>query len=274
MKKKSNILKAIFIFMVVLLILFLITILSLLKLFFIKDKQENTKRIIESKYSINNYDELIFDFKRANVVFKTTNDVDLIIVQNTMEEKLYLNVNKIQNQLYVEEDSNIFDDTSKKFTIKIPNNFNGNIIINNSFGELNIYNIVPNLTIDNNSGEVNVFNSRNINIKDVSGNINLDGIIGDTTISSSTGNINIRGIEGKLNIDTLTGNVTVKNFKIDDNSKIENISGDITVSISKDSICKIDATNENGKLKINKEKCNDKKNIFEIKNITGNINIK
>lgn len=274
MKNKSNILKVIFIFMVVLLILFLITILSLLKFFFIKDKHENTKRIIESKYNLNNYDELIFDFKRANVVFKTTNDDNLIIVQNTMEDKLYLNVNKNQNQFYVEEDSNLFDESNKKFTIKIPKSFNGIIKIYNSFGELNIYNIKSNLLIDNNSGKMNVFRSKNINIKDVSGTINLDEMIGNIVISSSTGDINIKGIEGKININTLTGNVTVKNFKIEDNSLIENISGDIIVTINKDSICKINASNENGKIKINNDKCVDKKNLFEIKNVTGNINIK
>ena len=115
---------------------------------------------------------------------------------------------------------------------------------------------------------------KNIDIKDVSGQINLNDISGLIKLSSSTGNRNIKTIKGILEIDTLTGDVNINNFKIEGDSKIENISGDITVSISKDSICKIDATNENGKLKINKEKCNDKKNIFEIKNITGNINIK
>ena len=274
MKSKSSFIKIMFIFSILLLILFLITLFSLLKIFIIKPEEKPKKEIKEVSYNLDNKEKLMFDFKRAEVVIKTTNEDELKIIQNTKEEKMYLNINDTKNQLFVEEESYIFDGSDKKYTVKIPKKYLGSINITNGFGTLRIYNIKTSLFIDNNSGEINIFNSSNINIKDVPGRINLNDIDGVTSLSSSTGDINIKSISGSLTIDTLTGEIIVSNFNVESNSFIENISGNITLSINKDSICKVKSTNESGETRINKEKCTGKNNILEVKNVTGDINIK
>ena len=273
MKNRNNFIKFMFISGILLLILFLITLFSLIKVFFIKEKMQ-TKEIIEVNYKLDSVNTLAFDFNHANVVFKTTNNEDLTIIQNTKEEKLYLNINKYNNKITVDEDSILFNGNEKKYTIRIPKSYLGSIVITNGFGKINLYNLKSGLYIDNNAGEVNVFKSNDINIKDVSGTLNLTDIEGNIVLSSSTGNINIKNVKGLLNIDTLTGDIIVNNFKIEGNSKIENISGDISLIINRDSICKIKASNQSGESNIDKSICSSKKNILEVENITGNINIK
>ena len=274
MKSRRRFIIFMLVFGIVLLVLLLITIFSLLKLLIFKEVKIDNRRKIEEKYPLSDIDNVSFDFKRADVVFKTTNDNELSIIQNNKEEKLYLNINKSSRQLIIDEISNIFDNKNIRYTIKIPKSYLGNISIVNGFGKISIYNMDVNSYIDNNAGEINMYKSKNITIKDVSGQINLNDISGLIKLSSSTGNINIKTIKGILEIDTLTGDVNVNNFKIEGDSKIDNISGNIIMSINKDSLCKIKSENQNGETNINKKICGDKKNILKVSNVTGKINIK
>lgn len=274
MKNKNSLITLILLFCTILLILLLVVIFSLIKIFNIKDeKKVETKKIIEKKYNIDKINTITFDFKRANVVIKSSDDKELVVTQNTKEEKFYLNENISSNTIGFEEDSYIFDGKTKKYIVKIPKEYEGNLYIINGFGEISILNIKNLFTIDNNSGGVNVYKCENVNIKDVSGDLYLDGITGNTVVSSSTGNITLSNVKGAINLDTLTGNIIVNNFKIEGDSEIENISGNVGITINKDSECNIIYSNESGTSKINKKICKDKKNILEVKNVTGNINI-
>lgn len=274
MKNKNTLITIILLFCIVLIILLLVVIFSLLKMFNINtDRVKESKTIIEKKYSLDKIDTITFDFKRSNVVIKSSNTEELIITQKTKEERFYLNEGNTSNTINFEEDSYIFDGKNKKYTIQIPKDYIGNLYITNGFGEISLLNIKNSFYIDNNSGGVNLYKCDNVKVKDVSGDLNIDGVTGDTTISSSTGNITISNATGTMKVDTLTGDIIVNNFKIEGNSEIENISGNIIMTINRESECKINANNESGSLNINKKICKDKKNILEVKNVTGNINI-
>ena len=184
---------------------------------------------------------------------------------------MYENINS--NSMSFEEDSYIFDGKNKKYIVKVPKDYKGNLYIINGFGEISILNIKSNFNIDNNSGGVNVYKCENVNIKDVSGDLYLDGITGNTVVASSTGNITISNVKGTIDLDSLTGDIIVNNFKIEGDSEIENISGNVGINMNKDAECKIQYSNESGVSNINKKVCKDKKNILEVKNVTGNINI-
>ena len=274
MKNKNSLIRLLFLFVFLLVVLLIVLIFMLLKIFIFKDTNKKVKDIITNNYDISDISNLSFDFKKATVVIKGTNEDNLSITQNTKEEKFYLNNQKYDHKLMYVEDSYMFDNKELKYTIRVPVNYKGNLVINNNYGTLKIYNIKNNLIIDNNSADVNIYRSGDMTIKDVSGKINLNDVTGNITITSSTGNINISNFTGEASIDTLTGDVNIDNFKIEGNSSIENISGNINISIDKNSECKIKYSNDRGNNNITKDKCKNKNNILDVKNVTGNINIK
>ena len=276
MKNKNILITTIVLLLTVLIILLLVVIFSLIKIVDNNKKDlssKEIKKVIEKKYNLEEIDTITFDFKRANVVIKTSNTNELVITQKTKEEKFYLDESISSNIISFGENSYIFDGKNKKYIIQIPRDYTGNLYVTNGFGEISILNVKTSFYVDNNSGGVNIYKCDNVRIKDVSGDIDLDGVNGDTIISSSTGNITLNNVSGTVKLDTLTGDIIINNFLIEGDSEIENISGNIIVSMNKDSKCNIKATNESGSKNINKKICKDKINLFEVKNVTGNINI-
>ena len=274
MKNKNTLITIILLFCVVLIILLLVVIFSLLKMFNVKEETvKESKSIIEKKYNLDKIETIAFDFKRSNVVIKATNTEEMVITQKTKEEKFYLNENITSNVISFEEDSYIFDGKNKKYTIEIPKDYSGVLYVTNGFGEISILNIKTSFYVDNNSGGINIYKCDNVKIKDVSGDLNIDGVYGDSTISSSTGNITVSNVKGSLKVDSLTGDIIINNFKIEGNSEIENISGNVIMTINKESECKIKTKSESGSVNVSKKICKDKDNVLEVKNVTGNINI-
>lgn len=275
MRDTSKYIKLLFVFLIILIILLLIIIFSLFRLLTNNKKtEEKEKKKIVNEYKLDNINLLYFEFKRANIVIKNTSDKDLKIIQNTKEEKFYLNNFNSSNSISFYEDSIIFDGKQRNYVIYIPDNFDGNLNIVNGFGNLKIENIKINLSIDNNTGIVDVNNCGNLNIKNVSGLIKANDLNGNFIATTSTGNITADKIYGSINIESLTGDISIKNLKLENDSYIENISGDIELSINKKSNCKLTYSNEKGINNVDKKICKKGKNKIEVKNIMGNIDIK
>ena len=135
--------------------------------------------------------------------------------------------------------------------------------------------ITNDLYINNNAGSIVLKDSRNISLKDVSGNVVIENIEGIIEAQSSTGNIEINNITGVANIESITGDILLSNFNIIGDSKFENISGDIILKMYDNSLCVIDASNERGKNDIDEKVCNNilKMYTIEAKNVTGMIKI-
>ena len=240
-------------------------------------KKENIveKKIITKNYTLEEVENIIFDFKKANSNFIITDEEELVIVQNSKEEKFHLNYKEKESNIYLEEDSFIINPQKKKYTVYIPKNYIGKITIINGFGEVNGEDIVNDLYINNNAGSLTLKNSGNINLKDVSGEISLENIEGILEIESSTGNIKINNMIGNINVESITGDIEIMNFSPLGDSKFENVSGDIILKIVENSVCKIVSTNESGKTKISDTICADKIKVNEINvtNVTGMIKI-
>ena len=275
MKNKSIIMKILVIGSILLTLLLLVVVFSLIKMLMPKKENIVEKKIITKNYTLEEVENIIFDFKKANSNFIITDEEELVIVQNSKEEKFHLNYKEKESNIYLEEDSFIINPQKKKYTVYIPKNYIGKITIINGFGEIKGEDIVNDLYINNNAGSLTFKNSGNIKLKDVSGEISLENIEGILEVESSTGNIKINNMIGNINAESITGDIEIMNFSPLGDSKFENVSGDIILKIVENSVCKIVSTNESGKTKISDTICADKIKVNEINvtNVTGMIKI-
>ena len=273
MKNKKLLIKIFIVGGFLLFLLLLVIVFSLVRIFIPKDQNGNTKDIISQSYSLDNIKNISFDFKKSNVVFKISNNQDLIIVQNSKEDKFYLNYKRKGDMLYFEEDGYLLNPQKKKYTIYFPQNYMNTITIINGFGEVDVAGIKNIVEINNNSGVISLKETGDVKLVNVSGDISFKNITGNIDASSSTGNITIENITGALNIETITGNIKVTRFNVTGDSNIESVSGDIILKINEKSACGIKNSNETGKTKIDKSICANDYNIINVKNVAGLINI-
>ena len=275
MKNKSIVMKILIFGSILLTLLLFVVVFSLIKM--LMPKKDNTveKKIITKNYTLEDVDNIVFDFKKANSNFEITEGEELVIIQNSKEEKFHLNYKEKKNSIYFEEDSFIINPQKKKYTIYLPKSYIGKITIINGFGEVNGEDIINDLYINNNAGSLTLKNSGNIKLKDVSGEVSLENIEGILEIESSTGNIKINNMTGNITVESITGDIEIVNFTPLGDSALENVSGDIILKIVENSVCKIVSTNESGKMKISDTVCADKIKLNEInvKNVTGMIKI-
>ena len=275
MKNKSIIMKILIVGSILLTLLLLVVVFSLIKMLMPKKETPVEKKIITQNYTLEDVENIVFDFKKANSNFEISDSEELVIVQNSKEEKFHLNYKEKENSIYFEEDSFIINPQKKKYTIYLPKTYIGKITIINGFGEVNGEDIINDLYINNNAGSLTLKNAGNIKLKDVSGEVSLENIEGILEMESSTGNIKINNMTGSITVESITGDIEIMNFSPLGDSTFENVSGDIILKIKEESICKIVSTNESGKTKISDTVCADKIKLNEIsiKNVTGMIKI-
>ena len=276
MKNKSELKTILMVICSVLILLLLLVVFSLYKLVFIK-QEKKIKRVVESEiikeYKIEDIEDLYFDFRNANVEYILSNINELVIKQSGRTNKMFFKKTEYNNSVHIKEQvTNAFVKT--RYKVYIPETYYGNINIVNGFGNVKVGNFVNEIYIDNNSGSVTVGDVNKINIKTVSGNINIDSIDTSITLTSSTGDIFIKSLRGNTNIDTITGEILIKKFMVLGDSYIESTSGDISINIEKESICKLKINSDNPSNSISKNVCKYKKNVLKIKDVTGIVTIK
>lgn len=274
MKNKSKLMKlliTVFVFLILVLLLviiFLVKRISNLKL----DNSKPKVQVVTKKYVVKNYEDIVFDFRNANVKFELTDSEKLIIKQKGKTGMYLINVSSNKNKLNIKEkQTNYFLKT--KFTVYIPRIYEEKIDVINAFSNIEICSLENELEINNNAGNIKLKDINDVTVENVSGTIRINKVFENIDFNSSTGDLIINSLTGKCNITTITGDVKISNFEILSNSFFETTSGDINIKVDKNSICKLKVKNQSGKNKINKKKCNSKDNLLEIKNITGNVNI-
>ena len=214
MKNKSVVMNILVFASFLLILLLLVVIFSLIKMIMPKSNKESKKTIITKNYTLDNIENISFNFKKANSNFEIIDGEELVIVQEHKEEVFYLDYKEKDKTIYLDEDSYLINPQKKKYTIFIPKKYKGKVTIINGFGEINESGIENDLYINNNAGSVNIKKSRNIRLKDVSGNINLEDLEGNLVAESSTGNISINNMIGIAKLESITGDITISNFDI------------------------------------------------------------
>lgn len=273
MKNKSIIWKILIFGSVLLLLLLLIVVFSLIKMFVPTDSKTVEKTIISKEYSLENIESISFDFKKSNSIFKVGEGEELVIVQNSKEDKFYLNFKEKKNKIYFDEDSYIINPQKKQYIIYIPKSYLNKVTIINGFGSVEIMNITNYIDINNNAGRIDMVDIGSIKIKDVSGNMSLKNVTGDIEGLSSTGDIIIENIIGKINVESITGDIQVSNFFVKGDSSFENVSGDIIIELIDKYACKLNYSNESGNIEVNNNMCTSNVNIINAKNVSGVIKI-
>lgn len=274
MKNKSKLMKlliTVFVFLILVLLLviiFLVKRISNLKL----DNSKPKVQVVTKKYVVKNYEDIVFDFRNANVKFELTDSEKLIIKQKGKTGMYLINVSSNKNKLNIKEkQTNYFLKT--KFTVYIPRIYEEKIDVINAFSNIEICSLENELEINNNAGNIKLKDINDVTVENVSGTIRINKVFENIDFNSSTGDLIINSLTGKCNITTITGDVKIGKFEILSNSFFETTSGDINIKVDKNSICKLKVKNQSGKNMINNKKCNSKDNLLEIKNITGNVNI-
>lgn len=276
MKDKDNIIKIFLLTVIIIAILFFV----LLVLFALRTMRISQETEINGKSytsyieeDLTNIENLELGFINSIVNICEYDGTKLKLEQVTKNNHLYFKKNIKNNKLSISE-TNAGALFNTLVTIYIPNSYIKNISINNAFGNINLNDIANSLYIKNNSGNLVLNNINNVlSISNVSGNINIVNINSDLVINNSTGNIVIDNMVGSIKADTISGNIVINNFLIKNDSKLDSITGDISILINDQSICFLETVNDNGVNKINKEKCNNEKPVLKITNVTGNIEI-
>lgn len=278
MEKSKSIIKIltmIFMFLIITLIVLIIFLFKKIQVLEKSDTKQNlikNNHVIKKDYSIKNIDGISFDFMNSKVFYHSYNEDKIVIKQKGKTSSYLVNKKIDSNKLYFSESTtSIFGKV--EFNIYIPKKYLNTISIKNGFGNIKIDDFNNFLLIDNNAGNVLINDTFDINIKNVSGMVKINNIKGILTLYSSTGDIFINEIDGSSNIETITGSITIKNFKITDKSSIYSTSGDLSIKVDNASDCMFKYT-KNENYNITKKKCKKGKNIFSIKNVTGNVVIK
>ena len=278
MKKTKTIMKILIMVSIVLILTLLVLIIFLFKKIQgledkdIKQNKVIKNHVIKKEYSINNIDGISFDFMNSKVFYHSYDEEKILIKQKGKTSSYLVNKNINSNKLYFSESTtSIFGKI--EFNIYIPKKYLNTISIKNGFGNIKIDDFNNFLLIDNNAGNVFINNTFDINIKNVSGMVKVNNINGMLTLYSSTGDIFINELDGSSEMETITGNININNFKITNKSNIYTTSGDLSINIDNESDCLFKYT-KNENYKITKKKCKKGKNIFSIKNVTGNVVIK
>jgi hypothetical protein len=77
----------------------------------------------------------------------------------------------------------------------------GDLRIEDSSGELEVYSVQGNVSIDDGSGEINLWDvTGNVEIDDGSGEIDIEGVGGMVVLDDGSGEINVRDVEGTVRV--------------------------------------------------------------------------
>lgn len=265
---------------------------------------DTAKEVKKETVTLENIDEIIFNFKSSDVKIYPSDINELKIVKYARKkEKNLFNVKKNQNTLTVEDKSDDFCigfcfNNSARYEIYLPKTYKGNLNVNEVSGDIelkaeklnniklktisgdiDIISLSANSLISNTkSGEINIGNitSNNADIRAVSGDIDIKNLIlNHVKINSISGDISINKLKGKIEFSTTSGDIYINDFKITEASKISSVSGDVEVNLNKSSNCNVILESISGdkNLPNNSSLVGNGKYKFQIKTTSGDIDV-
>lgn len=104
--------------------------------------------------------------------------------------------------------------------VTVPNSFN--LDIEDGSGDIDINGVLGNMDIDDGSGSINIAQGHDLEIDDGSGDIYLQNITGNIEISDGSGSITAKNVAGMMDIEDGSGDLNLTDItgsvEIDDNS--------------------------------------------------------
>lgn len=248
----------------------------------VERKPENIRK--QEKTALTKIDSIKLNFKSSDVNVMITDEEELRVIQYSnkeLEEKELFYVSTNGNELTVYESKkdmkfnfNLFNMRRMAYDIYIPKNYEGSICIESVSGDIFIDKEInlKNIEIKSTSGDI-TFNSAidvdKLKVNTVSGDIKLDNVnsneiilestsgdinVGKTTnhieVKTVSGDITVNGASGKISIETTSGDISIYDFNIKEKSNAKSVSGDIKISLNKDTNCKINTKTTSGDIKL------------------------
>ncbi len=251
---------------------------------------ENDKLYSET-YNLDEITKIKTDLKSYDIEFKENNaeNIKIEIFGNKKDkDRVKLNVNN--HELNLEERGTSFCFgfcfRSNLIVIYVPKEYQGelnlitvsgnidilidinnNVNLKTTSGDIKTKNLI-NAKIYTTSGDINILKSDNIEANTVSGSIEIkEGK--NIKAKSTSGDININHATKFIDIKSTSGDIELDNFTIGKNSKIESVSGEVTINLLNEAF--VDAETRSGDKNI-KTMRNGKFNLF-IKTISGDITV-
>jgi hypothetical protein len=181
----------------------------------------NHEDIIEKTFPVNLNGMLYIKSDVASIKIETwdKNEVNVIVEKKGDEDRMNQYKVSFSNtpdriEIYCDRETEIWNwgDFSVTIKIKIPKNFNNDI--NNSAGDIRVYDC-----------------NGNIKIRTSAGNIVLKEIKGEVDIESSAGNIDMKSIAGMVKASTSAGNIELSLAEENNGVDIETSAGNIHVHV-------------------------------------------
>jgi len=194
----------------------------------------------DEKISMKNIDKLEINFVSADVYTHTTDENEVRVIQyankELKENRLFQSYRSNQTLSIEDSESKIhfgfFISTNIVYEIFIPEEYRENISIKTVSGDIIIEDSLDseNLTLKSTSGDIKNTSTltSTMDIQTVSGDVDLENVIGTTRIKTTSGDVKANTLEGEFNIQTVSGDVRMNSLI--GNTNIQTTSGDIKIS--------------------------------------------
>lgn len=270
--------------------IFLIVVLSILALFLtfvfvaLLTNRINIKNYSHLNFNLRTSKELAYD-KEFDVIFNEievntkSSDIEIVKGKNdkTIEVKIYgkkdlLSVSNTDSLLRINVDAEscvgfCFNKDISKIVLYLPENYSNKLIINNSFGDVDIADFKKaNMMVKLDSGDIKISSANSIVIENNSGDINVTNIVEDLELENNNGDvrvnevksmkatikhgdINVKKVTGSLSINNDSGDIDIDKLSIEEDSYILSKLGDIKINSTNEIF--INAKSNLGEIRVN-----------------------
>lgn len=255
------------------------------------DKLSNN--LIYSKEYENKFDKINIKSDASNIEIKESNDSNIkVLIYSEDDKKKKINVNddtSLNVNLELKNGFNFlwFNYINSKIEIYIPKNYDKDIKIENSFGDIEVgsfkdlnidivsdcgdvkIDLVNSIKVKNSYGDTIIKKADNIDVKNDCGDIDI-GYVKSAKLKDSYGDISIKNIYEYVNVEDNLGDIEIDNISLKKNSNIKNDMGDIEIKNIKNVY--IDAKTDLGDISINNN-YHKSDIILKIENNCGDIEV-
>lgn len=231
-------------------------------------------------------DKLIYE-KTYDHIFEDINvdsDAGDIYIKRSNQDKVVVKIYGDVKQLDVQDEDNLaikyvskkcigfcFNVVKSKIEITLPSDYDGNINIENKYGDTEVEEFLnANIDVKNHYGDISIDAIKNGKIVNNCGNIEL-GSVEVAEVENNLGDIEIKEILSSFNITADCGDIEIKKLNIEHDSSIKNSMGDVEIGSTND--IRIDAHTSLGEVEVHNN--NNKADILlKIDNSCGDIIVK
>lgn len=201
----------------------------------------------DEKVDLKNIDKINVDFSSSNIIIKTTEDINLRIIQKsakTLTESEKFQIIKTNNEITIKKGNSIkfsnifsFGNNQEIIEVYVPKNYNSDMDFETSSGNIEFDSDIELGNVNCEASSGNLFSNCNLRVKDInlevsSGNISFEALLTNSyNIDASSGNIKINSLAGSGKLKTSSGNIKIQYKDITEESEATASSGDIDLVI-------------------------------------------